>query len=104
MLVARLNNSFELMSNMYEAKIHFPNTGGAFVHNDLNWFSYLDLHRSGKNVDAIQSPQMVVFLTDTVPGKCDFLISNKLYPQENWVKLMEVGDQNIALLLINHYF
>jgi len=90
MFVASLNNNFSLMCNMYEAKIHLPNTGGAFVHNDLNWFHYYEDYLAGKDVDTIQSPQMVMFLTDTSPGKCDFLISNLLYKHENWVKAMEV--------------
>ena len=90
MFIASLNNNFSLMCNMYKAKIHLPNTGGAFVHNDLNWFHYYEDYLAGKDVDTIQSPQMVMFLTDTSPGKCDFLISNLLYKHENWVKAMEV--------------
>lgn len=90
MFVASLNNNFALMCNMYEAKIHLPNTGGAFFHNDMNWFHYYQAYIAGQNVDANQSPQMVLFLTDTVPGKCDFFISNELYQQANWVKTMEV--------------
>ncbi len=73
------------MCNLYEPKIHLPNTGGAFVHNDVNLFHHYEQYLAGKDVDAIQSPQMVVFLTDTVPGECDFLISNLLYKQEDWV-------------------
>jgi hypothetical protein len=91
MFVASLNNNFALMCNMYEAKIHLPNTGGAFVHNDLNWFHYYEAYVEGKDLDAIQSPQMVMFLTDTVPGECDFLISTELYKQDKWVKTIEVN-------------
>lgn len=91
MIAANLNNNFALMCNMYEAKIWFPNTGGAFVHNDLNWFKYYQDYIAGKDVDEFQSPQMIIFLTDTVPGKCEFLISTELYQQENWVKKMEVN-------------
>lgn len=91
MFVASLNNNFALMCNMYEAKIHLPNTGGAFVHNNLNWFHYYQAYMEGKQVDAMQSPQMVMFLSDTVPGKYDFLISNALYPHDNWVKTIKVN-------------
>lgn len=91
---------------MYEAKIHLPNTGGAFVHNDLNWFHYYEKYIAGEDVDDIQSPQMVMFLTDTIPGKCDFLISNMLYKEENWVKAMEVTQMCTCtfVALINFYF
>ena len=78
------------MCNMYEAKIHLPDTGGAFVHNDLNWFHYYEAYAAGQDVDALHSPQMVMFLTDTVPGRCDFLISNAFYEQANWVKTIKV--------------
>ncbi len=90
MFVASLNNNFALMCNMYKAKIHLSNTGRAFVHNNLNWFHYYEHYVAEKNVDAMQSPQMVMFLTDTMPGEYDFLISNLLYKQENWVRTMEV--------------
>ena len=94
MFTACLNRTFALMCNLYKSKIQFPNTGGAFVHNDLNWFNYYKRHLAGEDVDAVQTPQMVVFLTDTVPGKCEFLITNVLYKPENWVNLMEVVSTN----------
>lgn len=101
MFVASLNNNFALMCNMYEAKIHLPNTGGAFVHNNLNWFHYYEAYLEGKDVDVVQSPQMVMFLTDTVPSKCDFFLSTMLYPQANWVKTMEVNKTALGTFLIN---
>ena len=41
--VAAVTNDFALTVNWYEAKIHLPNTGGMFMHNDLNWFKLYEL-------------------------------------------------------------
>lgn len=90
MIVAVLNNNVELMCNMYEGKIHLPNTGGAFYHNDLNWFKYYDLIKEGVDVDAVQSPQIVVFLSDTVEDKCEFYIIPSMYKHEKWHPIVEV--------------
>lgn len=90
MFAAALNNTHELSATPYEHKIHLPFTGGAFYHNDLNWFKYYELVRDGVNVEAVQAPQTVVFLSDTVPDKCEFYIVPSMYKKEKWYPLVEV--------------
>lgn len=90
MFVAALNDKVELMCNMYEAKIHLPGTGGAFFHNDLNWFKYYETIKNGVDQETIQSPQMVVFLSDTVEGKCEFYVIPSMYHKQKWLHVVEV--------------
>ena len=78
------------MANWYEAKIHLPNTGGAFMHNDLNWFKLYELERDGKNTQAVNIPQIVIFMTDTVEDQAEFFIIPSLHQKDVWYPIVEV--------------
>lgn len=88
--VANVTKNFALYTNWYEAKIHLPNTGGAFMHNDLNWFKLYELAQQGTDVQAVNIPQIVVFITDTVADQADFFLIPSMYNKNIWFPIVEV--------------
>lgn len=88
--VADVTKDFELAINWYKAKIHLPNTGGAFIHNDLNWFKLYKLAQDNIDVQAINIPQMVVFMTDTIPDQSEFYMITSMYRKKVWFPIVVV--------------
>ena len=82
--VASVTVNFALYTNWYEAKIHLPGTGGAFMHNNLNWFKLYKLAQQNTDVQAINIPQIVVFLTDTMADQVDFYLILSMYDRNVW--------------------
>ena len=87
--VAQVTKTPILYTNWYEAKIHLPGTGGGFMHNDLNWFKLFDLEKT-INTQAINIPQIVIFLTDTVEDKAEFYLIPSMYNKQVWFPIAEV--------------
>lgn len=95
--VAQVTKTPLLYTNWYDCKIHLPNTGGAFMHNDLNWFKLYELDKT-TNTQAINIPQIVVFLTDTVKDQVEFFLIPSMYQRNVWHPIVEVFCSPLSLV------
>ena len=59
------------------------------MHNDLNWFKLYDLDQT-TNTQAINIPQIVIFLTDTVAGEAEFYLIPSMYNKKVWFPIVQV--------------
>lgn len=95
-----LQNRFDLMVNWYDAKIHIPNTGGSFFHNDMNWFCIYEMHKDSVDVYKENISQMVVFMTATHEQNSPFFLIPNMYKQQVWLSIMEVRQSRTHFLTI----